>query len=121
MFLKIFRWFFPEPKTMIECAVDKILDQDFVHNHGLKPVDPVNGSYFAVGKVKLKDCVLSKDYMIVNFGKNDETVVIKYMGEIMFFFNNPEEVKMIRKAIKVCHRESDIEYKNRVTREFHRL
>ena len=95
--------FFPTPKTELELAVAKIKSQNLVRNFSLTPTDPVNGKYFAIGKIKYTYSSIGVDHMDVTFSKNDTEVMIKYKKEIIYFFNDPNEVKAIREAIIECH------------------
>ena len=122
MFEKLIHWIFhTEPKTNLEEAVEKILDMETVSNHGLTETDPVNGSYFAVGKIKYRGASVTKDYFTVNFGNKQEDVVIKYGGEIFWYFNTPEEVQEVRDAIIKCHENMLEKAKKKLAKEFKQL
>lgn len=102
MFKKIIEFMFPEPKTDLQLAVDKILDQTIVSNHSILDTDPVNGSYFAVGKIKYTYSGFGTDNMGILFSGDKNDVVIKYNGDVIYYFNSPSEVEVIRTAIITC-------------------
>jgi hypothetical protein len=121
MINKILSLLFPEPKSEIEMAFEKILSMTYVSNHSFEDLDPVNGSYFAVGRMKLTYASMGIDYMNIMFSKNGEDVVIKYKDEIIYYFNTKDEVNQIRKAIIMTHNKQKQRQRSEAIDEFNRL
>ena len=118
--MEIINFVFPVQKTELEQAIDKILQQTHVSSHSFSDTNPINGSYFVVGKIKYKYSSAGVDHMNILFGKK-QTVVIKYKGEIIYYFNTKEEVQYIREAIVTCFNEMKSKYPKDNKKEFHGL
>lgn len=100
MFERIMNTLFPPKLTELELAVKKILSLNRFGTTGLSEVDPVNRNFFVLGKIKVTHSgVGSLDSISILFGRKQEDVVIKYKDEVVYYFNHPNEVEIIRNAV----------------------
>lgn len=122
MFETILKYFFETTvKLEIDIAEKKILKQQIVRGHSLSPTDLVNGSIFIVGTKRINQNYGSFDHFRVLFGQDQEDVVIKYDGEIVYYFNTKEEVTVIRDAIIECYNNMNTRTKKETASKFARL
>lgn len=105
MLTKFLKWAFDsvKPSTMLQDAENKILNQKMITSHSLNKIDVVNNSMFFCGVVKAHGLNLSFDGFRVIFGHKDQDVAIKYEDEVIYYFSDAEDVKVIRDAIAKCY------------------
>lgn len=98
---RVFTFFFSKKKTMIELAKDKILEQNIVINTGINEIDLVNGQFFLAGVLRSRKNCLNFDYLTVLFNNNN--VAIKQKEEVLYLFNEQEEINEIRNVLTVIY------------------
>jgi hypothetical protein len=81
MIQKLFSYFFPTPKTMLDLAKEKILAQTHAFNNGDR-TDFDKDQFFVVGS------------LVPN--KASQT----FNKTVLYFFNNKDEVQQIRKVLQ---------------------
>ncbi|CAB4125422.1 hypothetical protein UFOVP53_134 [uncultured Caudovirales phage] len=101
MISKIFNFFFPKKKTMIQLAKDKILQQNLVISTGIDEIDLVNGQFFLAGILRPRKNYPNFDYLTVLF--NSDSVAIKQEEEVLYLFNKQEEIDEIRNALTIVY------------------
>ena len=105
--IKLFNYFFPMPKTMLELAEQKILSQ----THVLNTSDYLNvrdDQFFVVGTLKPRKASRVFKGFNVLFNYDNSLAVIKQDDEVIYVFNRLEEILAIRASIAtVYNRSSD--------------
>jgi hypothetical protein len=99
MIQRILNYFFPTPKTMLDLAKEKILSQTHAFNNGDR-TDFNSDQFFVVGSLVPHKASQTFNSFNVMFDHDDETVAIKQDKTVLYFFNNKEEVKEIRKVLQ---------------------
>ena len=99
MFIKLFNYFFPTPKTMLDLAVEKVLAQTHVINNN-DTIDLVNDQFFIVGTLTPNKASQKFESFNVLFSHDDGTVAIKENDEVLYYFNREFEVTSIRRALQ---------------------
>ena len=94
MFFKLFNYFFPIKKSMLQLAKERLLENNIVI--GIGEIDLENGVFFLVGGSNLW---AKKDFNYLTVLFNDTTVAVKQDDEVIFIFNTTEEVNSIRKTL----------------------
>lgn len=101
MFSRILESLIPRPLSAIEQAASKIRRQQFIRSGLSQDFDPNTSTSFIVGKTTHIGPGTGRFNIL--FGKNDEQVSIKYEGDIIFYFDDKDEVAQIRQAIVHLH------------------
>jgi len=101
MISKIFNFFFPKKKTMLQLAKERILAQNLIISTGASEIDLVNGQFFLAGTLRPRKNYPNFDYLTILFNSN--SVAIKQEEEVLFLFNEQEEINEIRSALTVVY------------------
>lgn len=103
MFSSILEYLIPRPKTPVELAVKKIEKQQFMRGALGNDIDPKNRTHFIIGKITIMGSGMGSVCMEVSFDSSDSQATIKYDGDVMFYFNDKNDVLKIRQAIVDLH------------------
>jgi len=98
-------------RTDLEIVLKKIADQECIRNAdlvlsnldgNLKNIDLDKNLRFLIGRVRRTSYGLSFNSFTVKFGQRESKCIVTMQGndEPLFLFDDPEEVKQIRGAIK---------------------
>ena len=100
MISRIFNFFLPKRKTMLQLAKDKLLEHNIVFNtDGPLNVDVNKDGMLIVGTLVPHKIGSRFNSLTVLFNHANNTVVIKQGEEVIFYFNREEEVQQIKNTL----------------------
>lgn len=111
MISKLFSFFFPLRKTMLQLAKERLLENNMVLNvDGPLNVDVYNDKILTVGKLIPRKIGIEMKFLIVLFNHEGNTVAIKDGEEVIFYFNTENDVKEIQETLASMCKIKEVAY-----------